>query len=231
LLKNNREIASTTSHSYVVFLCHFYSLAMQYGVDQTRFFLMSEVNFGNDGDYSDKALVLRVNANLANELGNLCQRTLSLVHKNCNAQVPKPGPFTRPDEELLAAARGLREKTGAAIASQAIQKYVEALVQMIWDANKYIDDMAPWVLHKTDPDRMATVLYVIMEVLRYAAILYQPLIPTSANAILNQLAIPDDQRSFSFLTEEYSVQPWTQLQKPQGVFPRIEVPAEELVET
>jgi methionyl-tRNA synthetase len=204
---------------------------MQYGVDQTRFFLMSEVNFGNDGDYSDKALVLRVNANLANELGNLCQRTLSLVHKNCNAQVPKPGPFTGPDEELLAAARGLREKTGAAIASQAIQKYVEALVQMIWDANKYIDDMAPWVLRKTDPDRMATVLYVIMEVLRYAAILYQPLIPTSANAILNQLAIPDDQRSFSFLTEEYSVQPGTQLQKPRGVFPRIEVPAEELVET
>jgi methionyl-tRNA synthetase len=188
------------------------------------------VNFGNDGDYSDRALVMRVNSNLANELGNLCQRTLSLVHKNCNAQVPKPGPFTGPDEELLAAARGLREKTGTAIASQAIQKYVDALVQMIWDANKYIDDMAPWSLRKTDPDRMATVLYVILEVLRHAAILYQPLIPSSANAILNQLGIQSDQRSFSYLADEYSVQPGTHLHKPQGVFPRIELPAEELVE-
>jgi methionyl-tRNA synthetase len=206
-------------------------LEIQYGVDQTRFFLMSEVNFGNDGDYSDKALVLKVNANLANELGNLCQRTLSLVHKNCDSQVPKPGPFTEPDKDLLTAARELREKTGAAVASQAIHKYVEALVQVVWDANKYIDDMAPWVLRKTNPDRMATVLYVIMEVLRHAAVLYQPLIPTSANAILNQLGIPEDERAFSYLSEEYSVQPGTQIHKPQGVFPRIELPTEELVET
>jgi methionyl-tRNA synthetase len=232
LLNNNNTafVGDASSLQSSLFPCRVHVLAVQYGVDQTRFFLMSEVNFGNDGDYSDRALVLRVNANLANELGNLCQRTLSLVHKNCNAQVPKPGPFTSPDEQLLTAARGLREKTGTAIASQAIQKYVDALVQMIWDANKYIDDMAPWALRKTDPDRMATVLYVILEVLRHAAILYQPLIPSSANAILNQLGIPNDQRSFSYLTDEYSVQPGTHLHNPQGVFPRIELPAEELVE-
>jgi methionyl-tRNA synthetase len=202
----------------------------QYGVDQTRFFLMSEVNFGNDGDFSDKALVLKVNANLANELGNLCQRTLSLVHKNCAARVPAPGPLADADEALLEASRGLRDRTGSAIAVQAIQRYVEVLVQMIWDANKYIDEMAPWALKKTDPDRMATVLYVILEVVRRVAILYQPLIPASAGKILDQLGIPAGERAFEHLGDAHALRPGTAISKPHGVFPRLEMPAEELVE-
>lgn len=205
-------------------------LVETYGVDQTRFFLMAETNFGSDGDFSDSAMLLKVNNNLANELGNLCQRTLSMVFKNCGKAAPTAGDFTEEDETLLASARGLHERCASAISEQQIQKYANELIEIVWDANKYIDAMAPWALRKTDEKRMATVLYVIMEVLRHVAILYQPIIPGSANKILDLLAVPEDQRSFEYLTgDEFMIQPGTTISKPQGVFPRIEVP--ELVES
>lgn len=192
---------------------------------------MADVTFGSDGDFSDRALVYKVNANLANELGNLCQRVLTLVYKNCQKAVPvNVGPLSEQDEALLASARGLREKAAEAISVQAIQKYVEILVAMVWDANKYIDEMEPWVLRKTDPERMATVLYVLMEVLRYTAILYQPVIPGSANQILDLLTVPTDERTFAHLNDEYQIRPGSLVSKPQGVFPRLELPSEELVE-
>jgi len=205
-------------------------LVETYGVDQTRFFLMAEVNFGSDGDFSEKTLILKVNNNLANELGNLCQRTLSMVFKNCGEATPTPGDFTEEDEALLASVRGLHERCATEISEQAIQKYANELIEMVWEANKYIDTMAPWALRKTDEQRMATVLYVIMEVLRHVAILYQPIIPGSANKILDLLSVPEDQRSFEHLAgEDYAIRPETPIGKPTGVFPRIEVP--ELVES
>lgn len=222
--------------SYILFLTPRFVIILipneQYGVDQTRFFLMSEVNFGNDGDFSDKAMVLKVNTNLANELGNLCQRTLSMVFKNCGKEVPviSEDDFTPEDVALLESARSLRLRAGTEMSVQAIQKYVDVMVGMVWDANKYIDDMAPWVLRKTDPDRMAVVLYVIMEVLRYTAILYQPLIPESANKILDLLTVPQDERTFAHLDDKYRIKPGMKISKPKGIFPRLDVPAEDLVE-
>jgi methionyl-tRNA synthetase len=194
--------------------------------------MMTEVVLGSDGDFSNKSMILKVNNNLANELGNLCQRTLSMVFKNCDKAVPvEVGPFTEEDEALLASAKALHERSASAISEQAIQKYANELISMVWDANKYIDEMAPWILRKTDPERMATVLYVIMEVLRHVAILYQPIIPTSANKILDLLTVPEDERSFDHLYgDEYKIKPGTPVPKPEGVFPRIEMPVEELVE-
>jgi methionyl-tRNA synthetase len=205
---------------------------------------MSEVNFGNDGDFSDRALIYKVNANLANELGNLCQRTLSLLYKNCQGVVPNvdigaihddndagSSVLTQDDRHLLQTAYGLRNQTGVAIANQAIQRYVESLVSMIWDTNKYIDEMAPWSLRKTDFARMETVLYVILEVLRISSILYQPLIPTSASMILDQLKVPDDARTFRHLTLDFRISPGAVMDKPVPIFPRIEVPEQELVQT
>jgi methionyl-tRNA synthetase len=193
---------------------------------------MSEVNFGNDGDFSDRAMILKVNSNLANELGNLCQRTLSMVHKNCNAAIPTSiGPYNDADLALLQSVDGLWLRAATAMSTQAIHKYVDVLVQQIVAANKYIDEMAPWVLRKSDPERMATVLYVIMEVLRYTAILYQPLIPESANMILDQLAVPVDERTFFYLNSSYRIQPGTAITKPEGIFPRIDLPTiDDLVE-
>lgn len=205
-------------------------LVEKYGVDQTRFFLMAEVSFGNDGDFSHDRMISKVNTNLANELGNLCQRTLSMVFKNCGKAVPaEVGSYTAEDEALLAKAKGLREEAGKHIANQSIQKYVESMVGMIWDTNRYIDEMAPWVLRKTDPERMATVLYVILEVLRYSAILYQPLIPNSANKILDQLTVPADERTFDHLDDSFAVKPGAAISKPVGVFPRLEVLEEAVV--
>ena len=206
-------------------------LVEKYGVDQTRFFLMAEVTFGSDGDFSDTNMIQKVNTNLANELGNLCQRTLSMVFKNCDQAVPaEVGEYTKEDEELLAAARSLHAATSEAVSRQAIEKYVQALVSMIWQANKYIDEMAPWALKKTDLARMATVLYVILEVLRYTAILYQPLIPTSANRILDQLKVPEGERTFAHLNDSFAVVKGTSIDKPEVIFPRLEMPEEALVE-
>jgi methionyl-tRNA synthetase len=132
------------------------------------------VSLGNDGDFSDKAMTLKVNSALANSLGNLCQRVLTLIYKNCDQAVPKVGPYSEADEALLSTTRSLRGKCDKAMSDQTIQKYVDTLILMIVDANKYIDEMTPWVLRKTNTARMATVLYVLMEVLRFTAILYQP---------------------------------------------------------
>jgi len=205
-------------------------LVERYGVDQTRFFLMAEVNFGSDGDFSDGSMIQKVNTNLANELGNLCQRTLSMVFKNCDKAVPKDiGDYTPEDEALFAKLRTLQDRAGTAIANQAIQDYVQVLVSTVWDANKYVDDMAPWALKKTDPERMKVVLYVLMETLRRVAIVYQPLIPTAAGNILDQLTVPENERTFDHL-ETSPILFGAPIKKPVGVFPRIEIQQEELVD-
>ena len=194
---------------------------------------MAEVNFGNDGNFSHEKMIQKVNTNLANELGNLCQRSLSMVFKNCDKAIPTPTAiaddhshshshhptFTEADEVVLSKARALLPICNEAIATQSIHKYVDSLIQITWDANKYFDAMEPWVLRKTNPKRMETVLYVIMEVLRNVAILYQPLMPDSANQILDQLAVPDTERTFDHL--EAPLVGGRAISKPKGVFPRI----------
>jgi len=201
-------------------------LVDKYGVDATRFFLMSEVPFGNDGDYSDNSMIYKCNANLANELGNLAFRVSTLVYKNCDQSIPVPGSFTAEDEEMLASAKSLREKAATHIANQAIHQYANTMIMFVKEANKYIDVMAPWALKKTDPERMSTVLYVLMEMLRYSAILYQPLIPDSANKILDQMIVPADERSFEHL-DSCPLTPGAPMEKPEIVLTRFEVPGEE----
>jgi methionyl-tRNA synthetase len=201
-------------------------LVDKYGVDPTRFFLMSEVTFGSDGDFSDERMVYKVNANLSNELGNLNQRIMTLVYKNCDGATPAEiGTLTAEDEAMLAAARSLRSRTGEAISTQSIDRYVQHMISAVRDANRYIDAQAPWVLRKTDVGRMRTVLYVLMEVMRHVAILYQPLMPASSNAILDQLGVPADERDFAHLGREgCEIRLGKEVIKPTAVFPRFEVP-------
>jgi methionyl-tRNA synthetase len=156
-----------------------------------------------------------------------------MVFKNCDKAVPmEVGPFTEEAEALLASAKGLHERAVGFISEQDIQKYANELIEMVCDANKYIDTMAPWILQKMDPERMATVLYVVMEVLRHVDILYQPIIPTSANKILDLLTVPEGERTFDhdLFGDEYKIKPGTPVPKSQGVFPRIKMPVEDLVE-
>ena len=193
-------------------------LLEKYGLDPVRYFLLREVPFGNDGDFSHQAMVHRMNGDLANDFGNLAQRVLSMINKNCGAQVPKPGAFAPADDRLLAAADGLRERLRDELGVQAFNRALEAIWQVVGDANRYVDEQAPWALRKTDPERMATVLYVLAETVRILALVTQPFMPGACAKLLDQLGVAADQRSFTAL--EQRLAPGTKLPKPEGVFPR-----------
>ena len=194
------------------------ALVATYGLDPVRYFLLREVPFGNDGDYSDAALVRRMNVELANDLGNLAQRTLSQVAKNCGAAVPPRGPATPEDCTLLAAAATLPDLLRGHLARVAFGDALEEAWRVIRAANAYIDHQAPWALRKTDPARMATVLGVLIEVIRAVATVLQPFMPGSMARMLDQLAVPVEGRDLAALVRP--VPPGTALPPPQGVFPR-----------
>ena len=195
-------------------------LVARYGLDQTRYFLMREVPFGNDGDFAHRAMVNRMNSELANDLGNMCQRVLSMIHKNCNAAIPTPGALTDADNEILGKAHGMLDTVRPLFDEQAFNKGLEAIWSLVGDANRYVDEMAPWGLKKTDPARMETVLYVLAEVIRHVGILVQPIMPDSASKILDFLVLAGDQRGFENLGPDHALVPGTEIPKPAGVFPR-----------
>jgi len=197
-----------------------HALIEQYGLDQTRYFLLREVPFGNDGDFSHAAMVRRMNSDLANDYGNLCQRVLSMIAKNCAAAVPEPGPLEPADTALLAKAAGLLETCRRQMQRQASHAALEAIWSVIGDANRYVDTAAPWALRKTDPGRMATVLWTLAEAIRRIAILTQPFMPGASGRILDQLAVPEAQRGFAALGDAGRLAPGTALPRPEGIFPR-----------
>ena len=197
-----------------------YELIKTYGLDQTRYFLMREVPFGNDCDFSRSAMIRRINSDLANGIGNLAQRTLSQVAKNCGGAVPKHGDFLDADKALVHAAQSCLALVRQEMDVQAFHKALDAIWAVVAQADAYVDKQAPWALKKTDMARMETVLYVLAETLRYLGILLQPFMPHSAGALLDQLAVPPDARDFAHLTETYALKGGTALPAPQGLFPR-----------
>ncbi|WP_127143597.1 methionine--tRNA ligase [Pelagibacterium montanilacus] len=197
-----------------------FELAERYGVDAMRYYFLREVSFGQDGSYSHEAIVNRINADLANDLGNLAQRSLSMVAKHCDASVPVCGALSAEDEAILGAADALRAKTAAAMDEQAIHTALAAVWQVVADANRYFAAQEPWALRKTDPERMATVLYVTLEVIRQISILVQAVMPESGRKLLDLLAIAEPDRMFAALGESGRLVPGTPLPAPQGVFPR-----------
>ncbi|NMM45965.1 methionine--tRNA ligase [Rhodospirillaceae bacterium KN72] len=190
----------------------------EFGLDQVRYFLMREVPYGNDGSFSKESMVNRINSDLANDLGNLGQRVLSMIAKNCDGKVPTPGALTPDDDVLIGAAKGALDEMRTAMEIQAIHRMLEAVWKVVGDANRYVDAQAPWALRKTDPDRMATVLYVLADVIRMLGIYVQSTVPASASKLLDQLAVAQDVRSFADI--EAALVPGTELPKPQPVFPR-----------
>ena len=193
-------------------------LVSQYGVDAVRYFMLRELPFGSDGDFSHRAMVGRINSDLANDFGNLAQRVLSFINKNAGAQVPQPGAYAEPDRLLLQMASSLLPSVRPCFERQQFHHALELIWGVIAEANRYVDAQAPWALRKTDPARMATVLYVLVEVVRHVAILVQPVVPEAAAKLLDQLAVPAERRGFSALDER--LVPGTALPKPTGVFPR-----------
>jgi methionyl-tRNA synthetase len=198
------------------------ALIDEFGVDQVRYFLLREVPFGQDGSYSEEAIISRINADLANELGNLAQRSLSMVAKNLDGIVPEPTAPTDDDRELLSAADGLLERARAHFDAQAMHLALEAIWLVLGAANKYFSAQEPWVLHKSesasDRARFPTVLYTTLEVVRIAALLAQPVMPDSSAKLLDLLGQPADARSFTAIGTRLA--PGTVLPAPTGVFPR-----------
>jgi methionyl-tRNA synthetase len=197
-----------------------FALIEAYGVDQLRYFFLREVPFGQDGNYSHEAIVNRTNADLANDLGNLAQRSLSMIAKQFNGELPKPGALSDADQAILAAADGMITKAREAMATQQLHQVLNAVWSVVAEANRYFAGEAPWALAKTDPAKQATVLYVTAEVLRQVTILAQPFVPTSAGKLLDLLAIPPDERSFAFVGGEHRIAAGAQLPPPSPVFPR-----------
>ncbi len=198
-----------------------FELIEKYGLDQTRYFLLREITFGNDGDFSHAAMVRRINHDLANDYGNLAQRVLSMIAKNCGGKVPEPGPLTAEDEALLAAAHGLLDRVRGCMAEIAAHRALELIWEVCGDGNRYVDAQAPWALRKTDPARMATVLWVLAETVRHLAVLTQPYMPDASAKLLDLLAVPEAERAFAALGPQgATLRPGTALPAPSGVFPR-----------
>ncbi len=192
-------------------------LVNEFGLDQTRWFLMREVPFGNDGNFSREAMINRVNSELANNIGNLVQRTLSMIAKNCDGKIPaagaQPSLVTVTEAELTK------------IPACEFDKYIGDIVRYASEANEFIDKQAPWALKKQGKlEEMGHVLYALADAIRKIAILLQPVIPVSAAKILDQLAVPASQRGFSDLGR--GLVPGTALSPPEPVFPRLEVQKE-----
>ncbi|MDB5516505.1 MAG: methionine--tRNA ligase [Tardiphaga sp.] len=203
-----------------------FNLADQYGVDQVRYFFLREVPFGQDGSYNHEAIVARINADLANDLGNLAQRSLSMIAKQLDGVLPEPGVFSDNDNAILAQADGMIGLARAAMATQQIHQALNAVWAVVAEANRYFAGEAPWALAKTDPARQRTVLYVTAEVVRQVAILTQPVMPASSAKLLDILGVPADQRDFTALGGAARIKPGTALPAPTGIFPRyIEPPA------
>ena len=193
------------------------------GIDQLRYFLMRAMPFGSDGDFSHSRMVELINSDLANNVGNLSQRSLSMIFKNCDGKIPNiaDGDFTEDDLKIMHQMRelNLRKKMDAFDYSGAIEK----IMHFAGKANEYIDAQAPWKLRKENPERMKVVLYTLAEVIRCLAIHLLPFTPSASNKILDQLSVDENYRDFKSLSEEFKLKGDVEIDKPEGAFPRLEV--------
>jgi methionyl-tRNA synthetase len=202
-----------------------FDLIKGYGVDAVRYYFLRETAFGQDGSYSHDAIVSRINADLANGLGNLAQRSLSMIARNCGGVVPAPGPFTAADEAILATADALYATSRAAMDRQAIKSWLDPVWALVSDGDRYFASEKPFDKSHT-PGRRGTILYVTAEIVRQAAILVQPAMPASAAKLLDLLGQPPQARTFAALGAAHRLAPGTTLPAPAGVFPRYVEPTD-----
>ena len=193
----------------------------KYGRDRFRFFLLREISFGQDGSFSEEALVRRTNSELANDLGNLFQRVLSMVFKNCNGQVPQLADLQTEDKAFLARfGNTLVDEFILEIEELSYQKALDRLWATIRAANQYMDSQQPWSLKKDDPEKMAHILRVLMEGLCTISVLVEPFMPEAARKMQQQLGFTG--RTFADLGQTIKLKDGAKIDKPEGVFMRID---------
>ncbi len=202
-----------------------FDLVKAYGLDAVRYFFLREVAFGHDGNYTHELIVNRTNADLANDLGNLAQRSLSMIGKNFGGVLPAPVGLTEADKAILASADALYATAREAMNLQGIKVYLDAVWAVVADCNRYFANEKPFD-KLLSLERKGTILYVTAEVVRQIAILVQPIMPTSAARMLELLAVDAHQRSFASLGAAGRLTSGTVLPTPAGVFPRYIDPQE-----
>ncbi len=195
-------------------------LINKFGLDQIRYFLIREVPFGNDGDFSEKNLIQRINSDLSNNLGNLFQRVISFSIKNCDGKIPDSfNKFKNEDLKIINCFQDELSKIRNLIDNQKLDDVLKLLWIKISSSNKYIDEQEPWTLKNNDLNRMNVVIYCLIESLRQIGILIQPFMPDTGAKILDSLFIKNDCRKFSNLSDRISSN--IVLNKPEQLFPRI----------
>lgn len=199
-------------------------LVEQYGLDETRYYLMKEIAFGQDGNFSRNTLRARINGELANKVGNLVQRTLTMVFKNCEQKIPVIDDVTTiyEKEKILQYAENLFIEVKEKFDHYEYNKTLDTIMTFANMANEYIDTKAPWALKKTDVNEMHKVLYVLCEAIRYLAILLAPFIPNSAERIMNFLGLDKEAISFNNLNRKFSLQPEGHMKQPEIIFRKID---------
>jgi len=203
-----------------------FKLIEDFGLDQVRYFLMREVIFGNDGNYAHDNLVQRNNTELSNKIGNLIQRTCSFIFKNCEQKIPdvsKEFIEEMYQDSFFVQLKDIVKDTLVQMESYNINAVLDHIIYITEQSNIYIDREAPWALKNSDLPKMNEVLYRIVETIRYIGILIQPFIPDSAAKILDQLSVPEDNRDFRHLTQEFAIKPSTRINEPLPIFPRLEI--------
>jgi methionyl-tRNA synthetase len=206
-------------------------LAGRYGVDALRYFLLREVTFGQDGSYSAEAIVNRANSELANSFGNLAQRVLTQIVRNCGGGLPEIHGHSDADDSLFEIVCGATADTiPAAYGDLALNKACETWIQAVFACNAYIDEQAPWALKKTDPERMQTVLATLYICIAVLAVAIRPVIPGSADRLLDTMGVDPELRTFDgILGHWYSplAESDFRLGQPTPLFPRLELPENE----